>query len=70
MGSRIPTGEQVWVVYCRPNGETAFILTSKQSRDFYFLYEARPDGSLVKLGKARSPTELEDKFDVPSKIRT
>ena len=44
------------------------ILTSKPARDFYFLYEVLEDGSLKKLGKARSPTELEEKFDVKSRM--
>lgn len=36
-----------------------FILTSKESREFYFLYEL-VDGEFKKLGKARTPKELED----------
>lgn len=39
------------------------LFTSKDSRDFYFLYEL-VDGNFRKLGKARSPTELEEKFRV------
>lgn len=48
-----------------PKGERVlrFILTSKDSRDFYFLYEL-VDGNFRKLGKARSPMELEEKFRV------
>lgn len=44
------------------------ILTSKESREFYFLYEL-VDGEFKKLGKARTPKELEDKFEVSKKMR-
>lgn len=41
-----------------------FIITSKESsRDYYFLYEL-VDGPFKKLGRARSPKELEEKFEV------
>lgn len=60
---KYPKGERVWVGYYNSNHELRFILTSKDSRDFYFLYEMVEDGSR-KLGKARSPTELEEKFRV------
>lgn len=64
-----PKGETVWVQYVDRNQQTLFILTSKESsRDYYFLYELT-GGSLKKLGKARSPTELEEKFRVFERIR-
>ena len=64
-----PKGETVWVQYVDRNQQTAFILTSKESsRDYYFLYELT-GGSLKKLGKARSPTELEEKFRVFERLR-
>ncbi len=45
-----------------------FIITSKESsRDYYFLYEL-VDGSFKKLGRARSPKELEEKYDVDKRI--
>lgn len=56
---KYPKGERVWVGYYNSNHELRFILTSKDSRDFYFLYELVEDG-FRKLGKARSPTELEE----------
>ena len=49
--------------YYDSHHELRFILTSKDSRDFYSLYEL-VDGNFRKLGKARSPTELEEKFRV------
>ena len=60
---KYPKGERVWVGYYNSNHELRFILTSKESRDFYFLYEL-VEGNSRKLGKARSPTELEEKFRV------
>lgn len=64
-----PKGETVWVRYVDRNQNTLFILTSKEtSRDFYFLYELVGD-SFKKLGKARSPTELEEKYQVHERLR-
>lgn len=65
-----PKGEKVWVSYYTENGELRFILTSKQqSRDVYFLYEV--DGNAFKkLGKSKSPLELEEKFSVRDKLRS
>lgn len=36
---KYPKGERVWVGYYNGNHELRFILTSKDSRDLYFLYE-------------------------------
>lgn len=64
-----PKGETVWVRYVDRNQNTLFVLTSKEtSRDFYFLYELVGD-TFKKLGKARSPTELEEKFQVHERLR-
>lgn len=61
-------GEQVWVSYYNADHELLFILTSKESsREYFYLYEL-VDGSLKKLGRARSPKELEEKFDVTKKM--
>lgn len=65
---KYPKGETVWVGYYDTQKNLRFIMTSKESnRDFYFLYEL-VDGQFKKLGKARSPKELEDKFEVSSKL--
>ena len=63
MTVQYPKGEIVWVEY-RINGEAAFLMTSKASRDFYLLYKVKENGSLEKLGKAKTPTELEKKFGI------
>lgn len=65
---RYPKGERVWVGYYNAQHELLFIMTSKEtSRDYYFLYEL-VDGSFRKLGKSRSPKELEARFDVEKKM--
>jgi len=60
---RYPRGEIVWTGYYNKNHELKFIVTSKPLRDYYFLYEV-VDAELKKLGKTRSPMELESKFNV------
>lgn len=65
---KYPKGEKVWVGYYDAQKNLRFIMTSKENnRDFYFLYEF-VDGQFKKLGKARSQKELEDKFEVSSKL--
>lgn len=63
-----PRGERVWTDYYNSSHELLFIITSKPARDFYFLYEA-VDGTFKKLGKAKSPVELEEKFQVYERMR-
>lgn len=63
-----PKGETVWVIYANRDGAPVCILTSKESRDYYFLYEVLNDGKLKKLGKAKEPPELENKFNVKEKM--
>lgn len=66
--SKYPKGERVWVGYYDTGHELRFILTSKESsREYFFLYEL-VDGAFKKLGRARSPKELEAKFDVDKKL--
>lgn len=64
---KYPKGEIIWVSYYNSNKELLFIMTSKPIRDFYFLYEV-VDGEFKKLGKAKNPTELEEKFKVRDKM--
>ena len=64
-----PRGEQLWTRYHNISGNLVFITTSKPVRDFYFLYEL-VDGSFHKLGKAKSPLELEAKFKVVEKLNS
>lgn len=56
----IPNTEQIWVIRKTDKGEI-FYITSKETRDFYFLYKDE-NGKAVKLGKAKSPLDLEEKY--------
>lgn len=62
MNVKYPKNESVWVTICDKEGDPAYLITSKQTRDFYFIYEINRDGSLTKLGKSKNPRELEDKY--------
>lgn len=64
---KYPKGEIVWVFYYTTKGELRFIMTSKQARDFYFLYEV-VDGEFKKLGKSNNPTKLEEKFNLKENL--
>ena len=65
---KYPTGETAWVRYANKKGETICIITSKESRDWYYLYEL-VDGKFVKRGKAKEPPELVEKFGVYGKMK-
>ena len=62
-----PKGEHVWVAYYNTAHELVFILTSKETRDYYFLYEL-VDGKFQRLGRAKSPIELEERFNVDKRL--
>lgn len=62
-----PKGETVWVGYYNRDHELLFIMTSKEARDFYFLYELA-DGKFKKLGRSKSPKELEERFEVGKRM--
>lgn len=55
-----PKGEIVWErIYS--GGQLIYLVTSKPARDFYILYKF-DSGILKKLGKARTPVELREKY--------
>ena len=57
-----PKGETVWVQYHAAGGALRYILTSKAGdRNTYYVYELI-GGAFQKLGRGRSPVELEEKF--------
>lgn len=64
---KMPRGEVAWAGYYDKDERLRFIITSKETRDWYYLY-AEKDGALVKLGKAKEPPELLEKYDVLAKI--
>ena len=67
MTVKYPKGETVWVSYYNINHELLFIMTSKPLRDYYYLYEL-VDNEFKKLGRATTPTELEEKFKIREKM--
>lgn len=58
---KYPKGETVWVRHYDDKENLLYIITSKPTRDFYFLYEVRDEG-FVKFGKSKDPGELANKF--------
>ena len=57
----IPKGDIIWVTWYNNNDDIIYVITSKQIRDVYFLYEIK-DGDAIKIGKNASPIVLEDTF--------
>lgn len=49
-------------------GETIYIITSKEARDWYYLYDLA-DGKFTKRGKAKEPPELLEKFGVDKRMK-
>lgn len=67
----IPKDEIRWVSYKTVSGETKYTITSKLSRDCYYLYEHKKDGDgcAERIGKAKTPIELENKFNIIETIK-
>lgn len=62
---KAPKGETFWVLYFNSKKVPVFGITSKiSSREYYYLYEISGDGELKKLGRSKSPNELEEKYNV------
>ncbi|MCD8117273.1 MAG: hypothetical protein LUE21_09225 [Oscillospiraceae bacterium] len=61
---KLPAGEIGWVDYYDKAGNLRFIMTSKPTREFYFLYEVGTDKKLAKLGRSKNPLELVEKFNI------
>lgn len=66
--NKIPSSEIEWVEYLSREHKPLFLLTSKEQRDFYFLYEILDDG-YKRIGKATSPIALEEKYKVIERMR-
>lgn len=56
-----PKGEVLWTSYFNSSHELTFIITSKSTRDYYYLYEA-VNGEFIKRGRAKNPVDLEAKI--------
>lgn len=63
---KIPKNETLRVTY-KAHGLPVFLLTEDRIKGAFFLYEPEEDG-VKKIGKAASPTELEEKFGVLERI--
>lgn len=60
---KIPKGERLWVTYEDDDKTPRYVVTTKGFlRDYYYLYSVDADGSVKKLGKDKSPIELENKY--------
>lgn len=64
---KCPKTEIRWTIYNNTNHEIRFIITSKVSRDIYYLYEV-VDNKFQKIGKGKTPYELEEKFNVIARL--
>ena len=65
---KYPKGERVFTGYYNRSGALLFVITSKEpAREWYYLY-ALENGVLKKLGRAREPPELEERFHVCEKM--
>ena len=61
MTIKYPKGETVWVTYLNKNHEPTHIITSKPTREYYYLYEVCESGALKKIGRAKSPIDFGQK---------
>lgn len=57
----IPKTEQIWIKRTTLKGEIFYITSKESNRSYYFLYKMEEDKA-VKLGKSKSPVELERKY--------
>lgn len=62
-----PKGERVWLLARDAAGATLYIITSKPSRDMYYLYTPTPDGGWRRWDKDPSAGKLADKFEARRK---
>lgn len=64
----VPRGEHAFTGYYNRKGILLFVITAKEARDYYYLYEVKDD-VYTKLGRSRNPLELVEKFNVLERIR-
>ena len=57
----IPRTERIWLTRLTESGETYYITSKESDRNMYFLYRVDGDKA-VKIGKAKSPADLEEKY--------
>lgn len=61
--SGIPKTERIWVQRTTGDGSVYYITSKENDRSYYFLYKMDGDKA-VKLGKAKSPLDMESKYIV------
>ena len=57
----IPKTEKVWEEIITQDGSVYYITSKENDRSYYSLYKI-DNNNAVKLGKAKSPTDLENKY--------
>ncbi len=58
-----PKDEIVWERYYNEEGDLRYVVTSKKSRDYYFLYEWNGE-KLKKLSRSKTPDTFEDIIEI------
>lgn len=53
--------EKIWKEIITYNGIVYYITSKENNRSYYFLYKIN-NNNAIKLGKAKSPSDLEDKY--------
>ena len=61
MSIKYPKNERLLHSFTDIHGNLRYIITDKKIKDGYYLYELKGD-SFVKLGKGKTPIELEKKY--------
>lgn len=59
--------EILWTTYADRSGNPVFAVTSNLSRSVYYLYDMSKSEP-VRLGKGKTPKELESKFHVTERM--
>ena len=57
----IPKSEKIWVKRISEGGGLYYTTSKIDDRSYYYLYKIT-DGKAVKIGKSKSPAELEEKY--------
>jgi len=57
----IPKSEKIWVTQTMSDGTVYYTTSKENDRSMYFLYRLEND-TAVRIGKSRSPSELEQKY--------
>lgn len=57
----IPKTERIWVQHTTGDGRVYYITSKESDRNYYYLYRMENEKA-VKLGKALSPLDLENKY--------